>query len=393
MSAQRFGLLCALAFTVRVALVATSIGTTDVVLKIVWADLAQRHGIARAYAYNALLNHPPLSLMLMLAEETVGRWLHVAYTDVFRFVQVCADAVTVFALYRIGLRGGVASARWLALFFALSPAAAFISGFHCNTDPTMVALTLLAASLIVVRPVLPVWAGVLLACAANIKILPILIAPLFLLPLLPRQRIAFSLAFLVSFAALLAPFVAIGGPPVVANIFGYAGMDHDWGFPQIAQSLRGASPELARAAMEIARFARLIILVAVGVIFLLAWRASKRSDPGAVLLAACGAVFLVLLFFAPGFGVQYLDWPLAFLPFALSRRAAVGLNAVFSIFLFIVYTIWCDGWPWWYADLGVPHENQWMITPAGIVTWLAVGSGAAASIVRLVRRQEATSLP
>ena len=114
-------------------------------------------------------------------------------------------------------------------------------------------------------------------------------------------------------------------------------------------------------------------------------------------LAASGALFLVLLFFAPGFGVQYLDWPLALLPFALSWRTAIGLNATMSLFLFITYTVWCDGWPWWYADLAVPHQYLWLVTASGLVTWLAIGFGAVHAVLRLralfLHRDPPTQIP
>lgn len=380
-----FWILCAAGFAFRLFLIATTIGTTDVVLKIAWASLAGHYGIAHAYAHNSLLNHPPLSLGLMLAEAQVGRILHVEYTDVFRFVQVLGDAIAGFALYQMGLQSSVRMARWLTLFFVLSPAAAFVSGFHCNTDPLMNGLLALATMLMVRFPRRFVLAGVVLALACGIKILPFLLLPFFLLPLTNRERALFLGVFAAGVAIIFVPSIAIGGPSVARNIFGYSGMDRDWGFPQIAVAAARQSNPLVRQAGVLAatifiRGARYVVLGVIGLLFLAALRARQKAG---MLPAAIGTVFLAVLFVAPGFGVQYLDWPLSFLPFAMGRRAAVVMNAAFSIMLFTTYTVWSGGLPWWYADIAVQHRLDWLVTAMGVALWLGIGFAAILSARRL----------
>ena len=65
-------------------------------------------------------------------------------------------------------------------------------------------------------------------------------------------------------------------------------------------------------------------------------------------------MLLTVLALAPGFGVQYTGWLIAFLPFALSWRGAIAMNAEISLFLFVTYTVWSGGWPWWFADIARP---------------------------------------
>lgn len=387
---RTFAFWCMTAFVVRVIIVMTTIGTNDVVYNLTWLHLAQRFGIANAYAVTPLLNHPPLSLALMLIEAGVGRTLHVEFSDVFRLVQVAADGLSVFALYRIGKDTSRAEARSVALFFALSPTAAAISAFHCNTDPLMIGLTLGAAALIVREKPLVASCGCLLAAAANIKILPFLIVPFFLIRLSARQRLRFLGAFAVTAALLLLPAVAIGGAPVIRNVFGYTGMDQVWGFPELGLMWRSSPHAVlrvaAQVALAIARSPRMIAVACVLCLSILGARFRQGQANRTLPLALTGTLFLLLLFTGPGFGIQYLDWPIAFLPFALTRRTAVAVNAAISLFAFTCYTVWCEGFPWWFADLRIPHPHLRELTEAALVVWAILGLAGIAAVRRLAAR-------
>ena len=357
--ARLFWLLIALGFGVRLLLIVTSIGTTDVILNLVWADLARKFGIAGAYAHNGLLNHPPLSLAIMHGEDLLARLLGLNYTDVYRFVQVLADALTTFVLYRLG-------GRWPALFFALSPAAAFVSGFHCNTDATMIALTITAAWLVVRPDRRAAVAGLVLGLAVGIKIVPLLLVPFFLLVLARKEIAPFLAAFAATCFVIFVPAAVIGGPDVLRNIFGYSGLVRFWGFLLIWPKYTA-----------IGKFVVIAVIAGIAVV------AARVRDDGASLLAACGAALLGILFVAPGFGVQYLDWPLPFLPFALGRRSAVAMNAMFSILLFVTYTVWNGGWPWWFADIAEPRRYDWLPGTCGVAVWIGCGLAAVSAIRRI----------
>ncbi|MCU1350145.1 MAG: hypothetical protein JWO56_3175 [Acidobacteria bacterium] len=366
---------------VRLALIATTAGTFDALLKTIWADVVARYGIAGAYAPTPLLNHPPLSLAIMHVEDVVARWIGISYVDVFRFVQVLADCLTAFAVYRIGLRKDIDTARRLALFVLLSPAAAFISGFHCNTDPSMVALV--ATSVLFAIGEAPVLAGAALALAAGIKIVPLLLAPLFLIAFRGRRLVAFGVSFAIVGTAIFYP-VLYRNPIALQRIFGYAGMDYEWGIPGIVLLLQGrgfTQADLAASGFAgYAAVARGAIAGLVALLLFLGLRARDRE----VLPAAVGAFFLGAIFLAPGFGVQYLAWPIAFLPFALGRRPAIAMNAAISLMLFLTYTIWNGGWPWWFADPLVQRPYRWVATAAAFALWPLVGIAAGAAIRRLI---------
>jgi hypothetical protein len=384
LAVRTFAALLVAGIVVRIVLTATSIGTNDVVFNIMWADLADRYGIAHAYAHHKDLNHPPLALLLFRLILAVSRAARTEYTDCFRLVQSAADVVTAFALVAIGRLRSM-DGRRVALLFFLSPAAIAISAFHCNTDATMVALVTCAA-LCALRGRSGA-AGVVLGLATGIKIVPLFVAPFFFVALPRRAR--FAIGYVFTIAAIFVPPRITGGPAVWSNIFGYAGFSGKWGVTALLLRLRElASPSLAdalfRAALWYANHGKYVLLAGLALLF--AWFAKHALQSQlareTLLLAAIPLVYLVALFLAPGFGVQYLAWPLALLPFALPHRWAFGLSAAFSAYVCFAYTVWSHGFPWWYADSIAPSPLKPWVTLLGIPLWLFVG----AAIVIAVRR-------
>ena len=103
-------------------------------------------------------------------------------------------------------------------------------------------------------------------------------------------------------------------------------------------------------------------------------------------------MLLILLFLTAGFGVQYLLWPLPLLPLLISRRAYIAVAGIVSAWLFYTYTIWSDGFPWWFADARThfPGSREYIIF--GLVTWLTLGITAAVALPRFLRERQ-TDVP
>ena len=97
---------------------------------------------------------------------------------------------------------------------------------------------------------------------------------------------------------------------------------------------------------EISATTRWLALAAIGLTFVLTFRAPVPR--------AAAAVYLAFLTFFGGVSTQYLLWPLPFLPFALNKRWAITVNALISFFLFVVYTMWSGALPWNFADSQKP---------------------------------------
>jgi hypothetical protein len=346
---------------VRLWFVVTTFGTNDGTFMTLWAALAERYGIAGAYAHHPLLNHPPLALWLLRGLARMGD-----VRDRLRLMQIVADIISFGCLLRL------TKDRWPALVFFLSPVAIFISGFHCNTDSTMVCLILVAAVLIDRSPLA---AGVVLALATGIKIVPLLLVPLFLIA--ARRRWWQTLAgFCVTFAAIFAP--VLQNRIALTNIFGYAGQAWWWGWPALAARLEHALPLAGKLAVLHLRYGRFV--VAFTVIAIAALYLKKNGS----LLAAIALTFVAMLFVSTGAAVQYLVWPLPFLPFLYKRWETLTVHAAMAAFMAAMYTVWSRGWPWTYADslrLPWPHFEQLVL--AGFIVWALLGCAIAIGALRM----------
>lgn len=331
----------------RLYFVAFTIGTTDAIFMTMWGHLASAYGVAGAYAHHPLLNHPPLSVFILARLYELAHASGLEFTNLIRLWQVLADISSAACLFVLGR-------RYASLFFFLSPAAIFISGFHCNTDPTMICLILVAVVCLVKEH--PVWSGIALGLATGIKILPLLIVPLFFVHASRRWR--FAMAYTIAFAAMFAP-VLLFSRAAFGNIFLYRGVGNWWGPVSMLTWLH--RPELVQF------YTRINALVLIGVVFA-ALFLFRRST----LLASIAFAYMLLVALAAGFGVQYLVWPLPFLAFALSKRWAITVNALISFFLFVVYTMWSGALPWNFADSQKPGVTTDSLVFLGWIVWLAL---------------------
>lgn len=358
MSRGAFVSIVVAALAVRLLLVATSFGSTDALLLMGYTHLAERFGIGPAYHYAQYLNHPPLSGVIMIAADRLGSRIGLEFPDVFRLFQIIADLISAAILYQLGAPFG--RGREFAAFYFASPAATFLSGFHCNADPTMLALLLAS-----------VWlsSGALLAAATGIKIAPLPLTPFFLIDMSWRRRIAFVLAWLVVLAAIFVPAVITGGITVLRNVFGYPGSGYEWGFCSLGYL--GGSRVWAELYSRLGRYVVVAALIALFIIF------CRRRTP---LPAMIAVALLTMNFFSPAFGAQYLVWPLPFFLFALPRRLAYTLNVALSVFLFATYTIWAREFPWWFADAAAPNPLRPLVALLALPLWLLYGWAAISAI-------------
>lgn len=358
----------------RILQTATSLGSLDAMLWYRFAELLDRVGVLRSYGEMSLMNHPPLVLLIARATNRTGVALGLEFQDSFRLLQIAADVVTAFVLVRIVQR--VRVAPYAPLIFFLSPAVLFISAFHCNSDPLMMMFVVIAAAAAIEER--PVVAGLALACAVGIKIVPLLIGPLFLLVLRgKRARLQFLAACVAGAAVIFVPALLVSGWTFVHQVFGYTGFVRAWGIPLLAHVVQATTG--VQVPVGWLPFALVAALAGF-------WWLNRKADVER-LPALIATTYLIVLFLAPGFGVQYLYWPLPFLAFALPHRAAVALHAVVSAYVFALYTAWSKGWPWWFADSpGSPRVVE-LLSKTGLVLWAVIGVAA----VIAVRRSRATS--
>ncbi|HEV7238665.1 MAG TPA: glycosyltransferase 87 family protein [Thermoanaerobaculia bacterium] len=361
----------------RLVQTATSIGTIDALMWFRWVELIERVGILQSYRYSQLMNHPPFALLLARTVNAVGVACGLEFNDSLRIVQAAADVGTALLLVGIARRLGAKNEYFAAAMFFLSPATIFISAFHCNNDPLMTML--LAAAVLMVLDERPLPAGALLALAVSIKIVPLLVGPLLLFAFRgTRARVLFLAAASVTSAILFLPGFVVNGPQFLKQIFGYTGMTTGWGWRLVAVYVAKwtGSHGLSRALTYLG-----FVMIAALVVL---WIAEvRRGEIRERLPRLICISYLLVLFFAPGFGVQYMFWFLPWLAFALPKRAALAMHGLISAFVFTAYTAWSDGWPWWFADgSSTPLATQ-ITAQSGLVAWVAIGAAAFYALWRL----------
>jgi hypothetical protein len=355
----------------RVVQLGTSIGTVDVANWLSHLRYVSKLGLLHVYEAPSLINHPTLALAISLWTLRGGARLGLEFYDSFRLLMSFADVVTACALYSVarllGHRG-----PWVALLFFLSPAAIFISAFHCNSDPLMVMFVVLALLACIRRQ--PILTGLLIGAAFSIKIIAFVAFPVLLFFFTrwsERFRVAVS-AGLVGVAVFVPPLFASGSAEI-GKVFGYRGWPEAWGL-RILVNLAGLAVPALRL-RDPASLATVLLLVSLFAIWgTEAWRSLRAMSRDPRQLVTCvGLLFVVVLVLGPGFGVQYLMWCLPFLAFLLTKRAAVLIHGGISFFLFAVYTSWCGGtWPWTWANASL-HEKPAWIGMVGLAVWASLG--------------------
>jgi hypothetical protein len=364
----------------RAVQLATSIGTVDASNWLRHVLYVEQLGVLRCYPASRLINHPTLGLEVAYWSWKLGGAIGLQFFDVFRIVMCAADVVTALALAAIARSVG-ANRVWVALVFFLSPAAIFISAFHCNSDPLMVMFIVLAL-LAAVREK-PVLAGVLIAAAVGIKIIAFAALPLLLFAFRgwkPRAR--FLVAAAIVGAVIFVPPVIVSGWVAIRNIFGYTGWRGAWGFHLLLNIIGFAVPQAVP--QDSSTYLTPLLIVAMLTLWCVeAWRARHEAIAPARLIRVVGLAFLLVLFLGPGFGVQYLMWILPYPALFLRRAFAVILHALVSAFLFAVYTSWSHGWPWLWAS---GSTNPAWVAVLGLVAWAAIGAAAVTNARALAAR-------
>jgi hypothetical protein len=315
-----------------------------------------------------LYNHPPLvSLWLKLLMALIGGRTNL-FPQMFRMLPILADlgsAILIWKITRLYFPAGSALAR--SLLATLSPILVMVSGFHGNTDPVFGFLILLAAYLLAVRRNL-FASAIVLALAANIKIVPVLAFPAFFFWIAEgNDRVRFLFWFGVTASLGYAAHLYAVPAFIVRNVFLYAGIAGIWGIGRLAP------PSLALIYRPLGIALFFVVLI------VLAWRIGRRTDRGTRLdeipfenglnlFQSAALAYVSFLALTSGFGVQYLSW-LASLAVFLRLPLAAAYTACASIFLFLVYTEWSGGLPWNYANSFDAAPWSGVILWMGYITW------------------------
>jgi Gpi18-like mannosyltransferase len=179
--------LIAALFKIGIALL--TLGTNDVIAFYQFAKALETHGLTWTYEHSALFNHPPLvgyclQGLAWLDHQPFFQQNGLTFPFLLRLPGIIADfGVVLLVLFVVREYPQVRPPRWALILFAASPVSIMITGFHGNTDPILV-LFLFLAAIMAVRD-RPLWCGLFLAISCQVKIIPLLLLPIFPEPKTP----------------------------------------------------------------------------------------------------------------------------------------------------------------------------------------------------------------
>jgi hypothetical protein len=389
-------------------------GTIDIEHWFDFLHAVHQHGPVGIYGVTfqrSLYNHPPLVGYYLIA---LGSAQHIglSFPFVLRAMSCLADvasAILVFEILRRRAGTGIALTAGVAV--ALSPILFIVSAYHGNTDPVFVMLVLLSAYLLADRSQ-PVLAGVAVALALGVKIVPVVVLPCLLVYAFTRGRtvlLRFVGAGAVVSLLFWTPALLTEWGPLRQNVLGYAGTNNfEWGLAQIGQW----AGQPSWAVFLEGRGRTLIVALCAVLPAVLLWRRPQLIMP-AIGLALTG--FLAL---TPTFGTQYLAWGAApvFLlgavtmasaatmasastmagrPTATWRRWSLALgggllfNVLSGVLIFHAYNRWSGGLPWYRAtSWGFTHNERIF----GIVIWALLLLSLGAGVRQLIQAPRATDV-
>ncbi|MEO7114058.1 MAG: glycosyltransferase 87 family protein [Polyangiaceae bacterium] len=328
----------------RLVVMTQSNGSNDFYVWQAHAQILHDHGFLWAYANTGngtpyqLYNHPPLpGLYAMLCSSLAGTDTHL-FAVLFKIPCLLAEILAALVLkniwkHRKNERAGAIAFAAYAL--ALGPIA--VAAYHCNTDAVSASLALLACERSARNR--HGSAGLALAAALSVKLIPVFLAPLlfFRAPSLKSKARWAAGAAMVLVPFL--PFVMHFGD-VMRSTFGYAPRLEHWGLPYLFEMLATDLPSHAGPFTYARMFAinygkDLILLVSVAVGFVAA--RNRHASP----YAGAALALLAFLVFTPGFGVQYV---IAVAPVLFAYDVGIGfayatLSGVFVSLVYISFLV------------------------------------------------------
>ena len=367
-----------IALVLKLVIAWNTFGTNDVISFYKFAHSLNHHGLEQTYTSSIAFNHPPLvahylELIYKLSRLSSFERNGITFPFLLRLPAILADFISVLVLLRLGKE--ISPTRipsWALLLFALSPVSVMVSGFHGNTDPIMVMFLLIAAYACIREN--PIFCGLFFALSCQIKIVPLLLLPIFFFYWNYRRV---SLRFLISLGAV--SLVLWSEPllnfPVIfiKNVLSYGSFWGLWGITYFLR-LTGWS-QFGRITYFNFTLAQIVVgvllkLLIVFCVFGIAWR--RRALSPRALLASLAYGWMVFFIFSPGVCAQYMVWLAPFV-LLLSPVLYGFLELGSSLFLFFFYNAIADKFPWYVGISTNGTTGAW--TPWSVWPWAILIAG------------------
>lgn len=334
-----------LALAAKLICAALTLGTNDADAFYNFGRFIWERGLLPQYGSNPEFNHTPATGGYVALIYGLGQGF--GFNFFLRLPGILADFAVVRALLRWRESSGQLP-TWALMLLALSPVSFMVSGFHGNVDSVLVWLLVLAA--LECGAGRAAWCGLWFGLACNVKIIPLLVAPVFFFHWLARggARRFFLVAALTIFAGWAYPLCTMP-ETFLRNVLGYNSNWGAWGITYWLSQTRAAvfvpTGFSGLTAVQLAIMSALKIIIVAAALGI-AWRSRTRAPEH--VFATLALVWAVFFVFAPGVGAQYLVW---FAPFLLIRAPGwyAVTTAASSIFLFVFYDTICGGLPWYHG--------------------------------------------
>lgn len=368
-------------FGLRALLAMTTLGTQDIGTWLWFAEAVSEGGLEQTYLDERAFNHPPLMGLLAVLALRVSSVVGVPFSIVFKMPSLVAEGVTAYLLHRIwSERGGRDAGLLAAAAYALALGPIVISGYHGNTDAIYFCLALAAAYLMESKRS-PFWAGLAMAGALNVKLIPIVVVlPLWSRCLSLRGAGRYALGGILGatpFVWALASFGAEARVAFLERLLLYRSNIEYWGvelFVRWGEILLDPVAPVVAGWMRTGGDAYLsyggeIVMAATALLAgrqLVVSRRNGRTALDAYELTFLG--FAIFLLFGPGFGVQYVGCVVAPLMAVAVRRGFV-VASITGVFITAVYVYFVVDWS---PVRSVHTDMPPGFTPLALLAWGSV---------------------
>jgi len=352
-----------LALLARVLVVTTSIGSNDMETWAGFANRIYRRGVGELYDHVRLFNHPPLMGHFAGAAYAVSKWTGIPFAWLFKTPIVLSDLGAAVLLYRGWRERGAIVAALVFAAFCANPVSILISAYHGNTDALCASLMLLSA--VLMDRGRAFGAGLALAASINVKLIPvILIAPIGAC-VRDRKEALKYLGGLAIGALPFLPYLLWHWQGFYEHALAYRSRPKVWGITFLSARLASA-PHISEIGTAITEF-----WVKRGSLAVLGWPLilavlQRFRGPRFSARELAAATVLGFLAFAPGFGIQYLVYPVALL-FSIKLASGLWYSVIGGLHAIVMYvTLWTGTRPYFSDFLG----NQGTGRQMAVLSWL-----------------------
>lgn len=333
--------LAGLGLAARLLLASLSVGSNDAEIWHFFGYVVREHGLVSTYRGMPAFNHPPLMGLMAGLASSLASASGLRFSLLFKLPVIATELACAFLIWRIYRHEGTRRAALAVALFSVNPLSIVLSGYHGNTD-CMGAMFCLASTY-ALNAKRYTWAGVALAAAINVKLIPLMLVPALTFSVPNRRAL---LRFGAGLALGVLPFLPIAlkaWPEFRRNVLEYNSMVNKWGvqlfFTGKTVDSTAQSAVLSTFYLRIGRWLILGSTVLAGIVQRVTRRLSSFE------LAACA--LCLFLIFTPGFGIQYAVWPVPLL-FAANLRWGAAYSLLGGLFAAIVYyTFWTGTSPWY----------------------------------------------